>query len=276
MNKFGNIASILGLILAIIQICQENSQLLISGLILIVFFVLLIFFWIDNNSRRHYLIAQKKVQDIHYEIVSSYEKYKSYSLDKSVHELSNVCFQIAKMLTELRHCEISVCVKYTNTNEDVYYVKTLCRDPSSHQARKDLYGENVQDDIDKNTDFREIFKKIEDKKDWKDVFFFSNYLPQKHQYINTHLKSEDLPDNLCSFCSRNKKWPLCYKSTIVVPVLSDNNKIIYGYLCVDSPKNRGFNKKCDIRLIQDLALFMAPTIRLVSERHLKSKTDGSK
>ena len=275
MNKFGNYASILGLILAIIQILQGTFQLMITGAFLTIFFVLLIISKIEKNSSKHYLIAQKKSQDIHYEIATSYEKYKSFTLDKSVHELSNICFQIAKMLTELRHCEVSVCVKYTNTKDDIYYVKTLCRDPSSQQKRKNLYDASIQDDIDKNTDFKEIFKKIEDKKDWKDVFFFSNYLPQRHQYNNTHLKSEDLPEGIFSYFSRNKKWPLSYKSTIVVPILSDDNKVIYGYLCVDSPSNRGFNSKRDIRIVQDLALFMAPTIRLVSEKHLKSKHDGN-
>ena len=275
MNKIGNIASILGLILAIIQIATETFQLAISGLILSIFFVLLMIFWIEKNSSKHYLIAHKKIQDIHYEIVSNYKKYKSYSLEKSVNELSIVCFQIARLLTELRHHEVSVCVKYTNIKDDVYYVKTLCRDPSSYQIRKNLYDESIQDDIDKNTDFKEIFKKIEEKKDWKDVYFFSNNLPQMHQYNNTHLNSDNLSDGFLSFFSRNKKWSLSYKSTIVVPVLSDDNKILFGYLCVDSPKIRGFNKKRDIRLVQDLALFMSPTIRLVSERHLTSKQNGS-
>ena len=121
MNKFGNYASILGLILAIIQILQGTFQLMITGAFLTIFFVLLIISKIEKNSSKHYLIAQKKSQDIHYEIATSYEKYKSFTLDKSVHELSNICFQIAKMLTELRHCEVSVCVKYTNTKDDIYY-----------------------------------------------------------------------------------------------------------------------------------------------------------
>jgi transcriptional regulator with GAF, ATPase, and Fis domain len=276
MEKIGNIASVLGLILAIIQITTGTSQTMISALILSIFFMLLVVSWIKHNSSKHYIVAQKKAQDLHYKMATGYEKYKTYTLDKSIHELSNVCYQIANMFTELRHCEVSVCVKYTNCDNDIYYVKTLCRDPSSHQKRENLYDENILDVIDKNTDFKEIFKKIDDKKDWKEVFFFSNFLPQRHQYNNTHLKSEVLPDNLLSFFSRNKKWPLCYKSTIVVPILSDDNKTIYGYLCVDSPKNRGFNKKYDIRLVQDLALFIAPTIRYVSEKHLKTDQDGKK
>ena len=221
-----------------------------------------------------YVIAYKKVQDIHYSIASNYGKFKSYTLDKSIHELSEICFQISGMLSELKHHEVSVCIKYTNNDGDAYYVKTLCRDPSSNQNRKDLYNDNIKDYIDKNSDFKEIFKKMEEKKDWKDLYYFSNYLPQKHQYNNTHLKSEVLPDSLFSFWSRNKKWPLSYKSTVVVPILSDSNKNIYGFLCVDSPKNSGFNKMYDIRLVQDIALFLAPTISLVSETHLKQYKNG--
>lgn len=270
MNTTGNIASILGLILAITALFTETTHYVISALGIFLFSIVAMVFWIQRNSAKHYNIAQKKSQDIHYEIIRDYKKYEHYNLDKSILELSIVCQEIAKMLSNVRHCDVSVCIKYTNKKNDTYYVKTLCRDPKSYYARKEKYDSQKLDTIDRNTDFKEIFEKIDEKKDWKEVFFFANYLPQKHQYENTHLDSRKLPDYPLSHFSRNKKWPLCYKSTIVVPILSDGNKDIYGYLCVDSPHNRGFNKKHDICLMQDLALFLAPTIRLVCERHLKT------
>lgn len=270
MNRIGNFASILGLIITIIQLITEDMSNYVNLVIIFLFFIILVTFWVQHNSVKHYADAHKKLQDIYYEIVGEYEKFKSYNLDKSILELSIVCQEIAKMLSKLRHCNVSVCIKYTNRKSDIYYVKTLCRDPDSYHERKNLYISSKFDIIDKNTDFKEIFEKIANKKVWNDIYFFANYLPYKYQYENTHLDTKSLPRNFLLFFMRNWKWSLCYKSTIVVPILSDDNKDIYGYVCVDSPKNKGFNRKNDIRLIQNIALFLAPTIRLVSERHLKT------
>lgn len=270
MNRIGNFASILGLIFTVIQFMTEDLNNSINAVIIILFFIIFVIFWIQHNSVKHYVDAQMKLQDIHYEIIGDYEKFKNYNLDKSIHELSIVCQEIAKTLSKLRHCDVSVCIKYTNRKDDIYYVNTLCRDPLSYHERRNLYVSQDLDIIDKNTDFREIFEKIANKTAWNDIFFFANYLPFRFQYENTHLDAKLLPNSFLLFFIRNRKWPLCYKSTIVVPILSDNNKDIYGYICVDSSKNKGFNRKKDIRLMQNIALFLAPTIRLVSERHLKT------
>ncbi len=270
MNRIGNIASILGLIFTVIKMITDDTYNSTNTVTIFLFSIVLVIFWIQNNSVKHYADAQKRLQDIHYEIIGEYEKFKSYNLDKSILELSIVCQEIAKILSKLRHCNVSICIKYTNRKDDNYYVKTLCRDPDSYHERKNLYVSSKYDVIDKNTDFKEIFEKIAKKTIWNDIYFFANYLPYKYQYENTHLDTKSLPSNFLLFFMRNWKWPLCYKSTIVVPILSDDNKDIYGYVCVDSPKNKGFNRKNDIRLMQNIALFMAPTIRLVSERHLKN------
>lgn len=273
MNRIGNFASILGLIITVIQFMAENPNNSINAVLIILFFTIFVIFWIQHNSVKHYVNAQMKLQDIHYEIIGDYEKFKNYNLEKSIHELSIVCQEIATTLSKLRHCNVSVCIKYTNRKDDIYYVKTLCRDPLSYHERRNLYVSQDLDIIDKNTDFREIFEKIANKTAWNDIYFFANYLPFKFQYENTHLDTKLLPNNFLLFFTRNRKWSLCYKSTIVVPILSDNNRDIYGYICVDSAKNKGFNRKKDIRLMQNIALFLAPTIRLVSERHLKTRRE---
>ena len=267
MNRIGNFASILGFILTVLMYWTENFNNSIYVVIITLFFIIIVIFRVQHNSMKHYANAYKKLQDIHYEIIGDYDKFKSYNLDRSIHELSIVCQEIAKLLSKLRHCNVSVCIKYTNRRNDIYYVKTLCRDTDSYHERKNKYDTQKLDVIDKNTDFREIFEKIANNTEWNEIYFFANYLPFKFYYENTHLDKKLIPR---SYLFRNWRWPLCYKSTIVVPILSDDNKDIYGYVCVDSPKNKGFNKKNDIRLIQNIALFIAPTIRLVSERHLKT------
>ena len=55
MNKIGNFASILGLILAMIQIATGTFQLAVSGLILSMFFLLLMIFWLEKNSSKHFV-----------------------------------------------------------------------------------------------------------------------------------------------------------------------------------------------------------------------------
>ena len=268
VNKLGSIASIIGFGLTVYQLCYKPETSWISLGILLLFSILFVVVLYQRNSSKHYLVAFKRIQEIHYDIIKSQEKYKHYNLEKSILELSDVFNQISAMFSEVRRAEASVCLKYTNQRDGIYYVKTLCRDSKSHNNRKHIDAEGMLDDISSNTDFRSIFEKIAEGKDWKDVYYNANYLPQKHQYNNTHLDSSELPDGMLSFWGRDRKWPLPYKSTIVAPILSDDSKDIYGYLCVDSAVNKGFNYSYDIKIVQDIALFLSPVVRTICESHL--------
>lgn len=277
VNRLGSIASIIGFGLSVYQLVKEPKISWVSIGILLLFIILIVVVLYQRNSSRHYLVAFKRVQEIHYDIIKNQEKYKKYSLDKSILELSSVFDQISAMFTEVRRTDVSVCLKYTNQRSGIYYVKTLCRDSKSRNNRKYFDGEGKLDEISANTDFKTIFEKIADGKDWKDVYFMANYLPQKHQYTNTHLDSSTLPDGMLSGWSRNRKWSLPYKSTIVAPILSDDTKDVYGYLCVDTAINKGFNPNHDIKIVQDIALFLSPVIRIISQNHLINKgNDNSK
>lgn len=269
MNRIGSLASILGFIISIISlfIFEEEKKLWLSGFIIVLFFVLFVLSCFRYYSSKHYLIAYKVIQDIHYDMLCNQVKYNSYTLKESVFALSSVCSRISDMFTDLRKSQVSVCIKYTNKEDDIYYVENLCRDRKSYEVRKNRYNTKCKDNINLNTDFKEIFEKIKNNNNWKDVYYRASNLPQKHQYINTHLV-EKLPDNWYSFYYRYKQWPLPYKSTIVTPILSDDNKTIYGFLCVDSDKIKGFNYDHDIKMVQDIALILSPIIRIISEKHL--------
>lgn len=274
LDRIGNIASILGITLAIIQLfVKADWYLRIAVFIAVIFLVLLIVYSVQSNSRQKYLNALTEVQNLHYEIIKDQEGFKNFNLDKSVSKLSEYCNRISKILTDLKGDRISMCIKYTNAIGEDYnemYVKTLCRDFESKKNREKVDADGNIDKISENSDFEDLFVKLLNKKDWQSVFFFANHLPQKHQYNNSHLDKSEVPDEWNSWFSRNKKWPLQYKSTIVVPIISGNNKNIYGYLCADSAKNRGFNKDYDVRLVQDLALDLSQTIKIVSDNHLTS------
>lgn len=268
VNRLGSYASIIGLGLGFYQLYESPNISWITLGILLSFLFLFFVVLYQRNSSKHYLVAFKKIQEIHYDIIKSQENYKNYNLEKSILELSDVFNQISAMFSEVRRTDVSVCLKYTNQRNGIYYVKTLCRDSKSHNNRKQFDADGNLDDISSNTDFRTIFEKIAEGKDWKDVYYNANYLPQKHQYNNTHLDSSKLPDGMFSFLGRDRKWPLPYKSTIVAPILSDDSKDVYGYLCVDCTTNKGFNPIHDIKIVQDIALFLSPVVRIICESHL--------
>ena len=217
----------------------------------------------------------RSIQDIHYDVIKDQENYKEWELGTCISKLSDICYRISCVFDILKGSQVSVCIKYTNRNGMAYYVSTLCRDVRSCSEREEKYKNVENDTIIGNSDFHELFQKIAKGNNWQDVYYHANYLPQKHQYMNTHLDSTSLPDNWYSLISRNKEWPLPYKSTIVVPIVSDDQKNIYGYLCIDSPANKGFNNDHDVKLLQDVALYLSPIIRIISENHLRLKKDES-
>lgn len=274
IDRIGSIASIIGAVLAFVTLfLGANWQFFTSLSLTTVFIVLFVIFLIRGNNYQKYLTALTGIQNLHYEIIKNQASYSSIDLDKSVNKLGETCTEVSKILTKLKGNQISVCVKYTNTLDDNYndmYVKTLSRDYESNRKRKDLYPDDVLDKISDNTDFEELFVKLIKKEDWQKVYYFANFLPQKHQYNNSHLDRSVIPDEWYSWFSRNKKWPLPYKSTIVVPIIYGGNKNIYGYLCVDSVNNRGFDQINDVKIVQDIALDLSLTIKTISERHLIS------
>lgn len=101
------------------------------------------------------------------------------------------------------------------------------------------------------------------------MFYCGNRLANKHQYNNSHLRDAELPSGLLSYYSRRKKWPLPYKSAVVVPFLSPNGTKIDGFLCIDSPQSNGFCKEKDVAILQQIALFMRELISFVCVNHLQ-------
>ena len=75
MNRIGNIASILGLIFTVIKMITDDTYNSTNTVTIFLFSIVLVIFWIQNNSVKHYADAQKRLQDIHYEIIGEYEKF---------------------------------------------------------------------------------------------------------------------------------------------------------------------------------------------------------
>ena len=102
------------------------------------------------------------------------------------------------------------------------------------------------------------------------MFYCQNRLANKHQYNNTHLKDIELPSGLFDYYARRSKWPLPYKSTVVVPFLSSMGNKLDGFLCIDSSNSDCFIKDKDVAILQQIALFMQELINYVCVNHLQN------
>lgn len=271
LNTLGSIASIIGLIIAVLSCFLGNTGVSFWNIALVgITCIPMGIFLYQGNTSNKYAQGFREIQSIHKDVLKHYNDYKGKDLKDSTQNLSQVCLKVSQAFDTMRDIRTSVCIKYINRDGDKYYVKTLCRDSISMNDREEIDDDaRGMDAINDNTDFRYIFEKYKETKKWDGVYYFSNYLPLKHQYSNTHLDTSKISDNRFSFLTRSWNWPLPYKSTIVVPIISNVDGALYGFLCIDSPKNKGFDEKRDVDILQNVALFLGATIKLISEQSLK-------
>ena len=208
-----------------------------------------------------------------------------YSITECISEYSGICQLIAKGLRKFHSSEISITVKYVNSEEEVeganyassLYVKDLCRDVESQPNRtlKASLSKDVIDYISENTDFNYIYN-IMDRRPIEDVYFFSNCLPCFIGYKNTHIHADwnSWWKRTVSFVTLGQcYWKLPYKSTIIVPISSNSeqgSEYIEGFLCADSSRPFVFSKKYDLIIMQDIARALYPMTQLINQKHLVS------
>lgn len=209
-----------------------------------------------------------------------------YSVHECVNEYSSICQLITKGFKQYHNADISITVKYTNQdvnagqngNPSSIYVKDLCRDINSKE-RRTLRATMHKDRIDyiaDNSDFDHIYS-IMDKRPMEDVYFFSNCLPCRLGYKNTHIHADWNVwwKRLIAFLTFGKYcWGLPYKSTIIVPISSttlQSQELIEGFLCADSNKPFVFSKKYDLVIMQELASVLYTMTSLINHKYLISK-----
>jgi len=119
--------------------------------------------------------------------------------------------------------------------------------------------------VDRNTDFMTILEKIDTP---KGELFFSNLLVFRFGYQNTSfMVYGEPPDN--NWVLRYWRWPLPYKSTIVVPICpcaEPASSNLVGFFCVDSSNVGAFKKDFDVPLIQGIADGVFNTINEVHKQ----------
>lgn len=263
-------ASLLGLFVTICGYFSSNHPIHICILSLTA--LLFIFITIISFKRYHiascYLEGEAEIRELHNSLMLETQQIKKSSFEGIVADLTQRCSEISNAFEKIKDVKIGVCIKYVNGSIENPYVETLCRDTYSYNKRKNLYTTEEKDYLLQNTDFKHIFELVKEKRPYRSLYYCGNHLANKHQYINTHLIGE-LPSSILTYYKRRKMWPLPYKSTIVVPILYPDNMGASAFLCIDSPNSKGFDKKRDVVILQQIALFMSEIICFVCKEHLK-------
>lgn len=185
-------------------------------------------------------------------------------LEKIATTCERICTQLTHAFSIISGTPCSISIKVLSQKKDIgkdntkIKVLTLARDQQSASFRG--YPSHVDHWLDENTDFRILLEMISTP---RGRYFFCNQLPFRKNYQNTSIaqyggepKAWNIPG--WKHFVRHWRWPLPYKSTIVVPIcpaLSNKRvqKNLIGYLCVDSPKLGAFKKQYDVDLMEGVA-----------------------
>lgn len=284
MQIFFNILTVLGFLLTFLGTyltikSGSSEEVLSNGLI----FWLLIISVITASGwyiyfHKFYIIksvlrGRSELQQVHNTIIDV-EKQSKKNIGKyadCLKELSVLCQHIACGMRRFHSSEIAVNVHYLNRekceNGVREYVEILARNTDSIRHRKN--GMKVEKDyIEHNTDFSTVIYKMQNCQQ-NDHYYFCNWLCWNPYYKNSHLtKFFLIHPFLGLFC----KWPLPYRSAIVVPIKTEDEgkQKIWGFLSIDSNKSYAFSKKYDLPIMMEMAETIAPFVRKICMKFLST------
>lgn len=189
------------------------------------------------------------------------------STDQIIVRCKRIMNHLAAAFSLISATKCSVCIKVMEGDPSKQVgsqirpkVVTLCRDDTSPERTVDV-SRGVEHWIDQNTDFEDLLQRAGTPQ----YHFFANNLPGIRGYKNSSFtvygNPHDVNDSTPSFFSgviRNERWPLPYKSTIVVPIAPRLDQQCHdyrlaGYLCVDSRPKGAFRRNYDVDLLAGVA-----------------------
>lgn len=280
--------SAVGVFVSIVAIIAPTSLWFILAIIAI-FLVLTVFSAIQNCRINRNLKSNKLCWELNNYINQNFSKLQKTAEDKEaiMTEFMGICSKIADIIKGGKNNDIRVCIKYINGERDAngkprnFYVETYCHDSATEKQIKDNKAQGIYtrkltgtiDYISENTDFESIFNIVDgynrqrESIDYSRVFYCQNWLPFCHQYKNSHLDPSSVSYSW-KIWKRNSQWPLEYKSTIVVPIISFDTAEIFGFLCVDSKKNYGFSSSKDVPIMQNIAISLRELVKITWEKQL--------
>lgn len=170
-----------------------------------------------------------------------------------IKKLIQFCSKLSDAFSKTKGVQISVCIKYINAIDGTEYIETLSRDVLSMNDKKREYSFN-DDKLNDNSDFKNLlFLHNKNGKQWSQIYFLRNNLPNSFGYYNSHLDEAKLHNGIIGIVQRHIKWPLPYRSTLIVPISNPINDSLYGFLCVDSPRIYVFNKAADLQMLRSIS-----------------------
>lgn len=192
----------------------------------------------------------KRSQSIYFETMKLHKEGKlsiDHLTDKYKSELTNILNALCNIMECYTGREIHSCIKIINCNNpnniidiDNATVSTFCRSKGSDD-RGDYEKRSDPIYIKKNTDFKEIVKNGKS-------YFYIQDLEKYDKYLKKN--------NLGSYENSNTNYYSFYKSTIVMPIRIEIDKLydisktekynIIGFLCVDSLSTDAFLKKQEV------------------------------
>lgn len=181
--------------------------------------------------------------------------------------LSTYCESISTIFTKVKGHRIGVCVKLLVDEGGSAILISQARDKySKSHNRKTGSSDETKHSLELNSDFSFIYNNTDSDLN-NSSFFHSSDLANESDYRNSRLKDWTCPKMpfLPKSFVRRKKWPLPYRSTIVVPIWrldSDYHKKenLRGFLCIDSPKTNTFNESADVEILRGFSDKIAPII----------------
>lgn len=172
-------------------------------------------------------------------------------LNTVISACEHLCKDVAHVFTLITGTPCSVSIKTLAKGSDPDAPHRLKAETFARDRRGDRGTGTVENWIDKNSDFLHILEKIGSA---KGKYFFSNNLPGRKNYRNTSFAAYGEPPEIRLL--RYWRWPLPYKSTVVVPICPSgygSSSTLLGFLCVDSPNLGAFKKDHDVDLLQGVA-----------------------
>lgn len=203
-----------------------------------------------NHQVRDYLAARQRGQE-------------PGSLTKAVADILTTISESFSVAT-LRQCSATIKqLQYAGLDKKDFTVKTFARDTKCDPSRRRTDGDCYL--VSDNTDFLSLLDGTEKNRD----SFFCNNLPGLYpEYKNSSFKVCGDPEVAFSIeapfigsVKIMRKWPLAYKSTIVVPIrhisvngwgrfdeianADDDAEVprYIGFLCIDCPSRRVFHNE---------------------------------
>lgn len=181
------------------------------------------------------------------------------SKEQVVSAFSKLCNHVASAFTTIIGSRCYVCIKILASSGEEPVYATLCRDdncPSKRlRADEKAADGSVKHSLEKNTAFKEAVHTIREP---VDVGFISNILPFHDHYDNSSFDLYEQKRHIGLHpLKRYRKWPLPYRSTMVVAIHPiQKGKVgseIIGFLCIDSPKMWAFRRKYDMQIASGVA-----------------------